>query len=62
MSLSEFQGKLYAYKVFMASVQQEIDSGERKGVDRKWKTPNPAKTVIGWFERRVIRGEFKRRA
>lgn len=62
MSLDEYKGAAYAVRTWMREAQAEIDAGTRKGAAVKWKRANPAKTVIGWFERRVLRGEFRRRA
>lgn len=53
---------VWAFQQLMTAAQGEIDRGERAGARRIWKTANPAKVTIGWFERRVLRGEFKRTA
>ena len=62
MSLDEYRGTAYAVRELMRMAQADIDSGERKGATVKWKKANPAKTAIGWFRRRLLRGEFRRRA
>lgn len=60
MSTDEYRGSAWAFKRLMRQAQDEIDRGERSGARRIWKTANPAKVCIGWFERRVLRGEFKK--
>lgn len=60
MSFQDFKGAAYAFREFNRMAQADIDSGTLKPARRIWKTANPAKVCIGWFERRVIRGEFKK--
>lgn len=62
MSRAEYRGSAWAVQQLMEAVQREIDRGERKGVTVRFRKANPAKTVIGWFRRRLIRGEFRIRA
>lgn len=62
MSLDEYKGSAWAVRELMRQAKAEIDAGERTGVTRLWKTANPAKVHIGWFRRRILRGEFRRRA
>lgn len=62
MSLDHFKGSAWAVRELMKASKAEIDRGERKGVTRLWKTANPAKVTIGWFRRRILRGEFRKRA
>lgn len=62
MSLNDHRGYIWAMRELHQQVQDEIDRGERKGATVKWKTANPAKTMIGWFRRRILREEFRKRA
>ncbi len=63
MSLNDCRGRVYAFREFFRAAQRDIDEGgEVKAARVIAKTPNPAKTHIGWFRRRLLRGEFRRRA
>jgi hypothetical protein len=62
MSLDDYKGAAYVFRRLMREAQAEIDRKERKGATVRWKMPNPAKTMIGWAKRRLLRGEFRRRA
>lgn len=62
MSLSDHRGAAYYIRQLMQQAQAEIDRGERAGATVKWKTANPAKVAIGWFQRRLLRREFRKRA
>lgn len=66
MSRAEFRGSAWAVQQLMDAAQRDIDeSSVEKGAIRsavvKWKRPHPAKVVMGWFQRRVSRGEFQKR-
>lgn len=62
MSLDAHKGSAWAVRELMRKAEADILAGERKGVTRLWKTANPAKVTIGWFKRRLLRGEFRTRA
>lgn len=62
MSLKDHKGTAWAFAQLMAESKREIEAGERKGATTLHAKPNPAKTHIGWFKRRLLRGEFRRRA
>ena len=62
MSLKDHKGSAYAFGALMQQAQDEIDAGLRKGVTVKFKTADWSKTKIGWFRRRLLRGEFRRKA
>lgn len=51
------------WRAFMQKVAAEIAAGEGdiKPARIIEKKPNPAKIHIGWFHRRVLRGEFRKR-
>ncbi len=52
----------WAFKQLMAQAQKDIDAGTSAPAVVKFKAANPAKVCIGWFKRRLLRGEFRRRA
>jgi hypothetical protein len=60
MSRAHFKGSSYAFAKWMQDCAEEISRGERKGVTVIYPKPHP-KTAIGWFRRRLLRGEFKKR-
>lgn len=60
MSFDDHRETAWAYRELMRKAQAEIDAGERKGATVKFKTAHP-KVKIGWFKRRVLRGEFRKR-
>lgn len=62
MSLEVHRGAAWAFHQLMKQAQADIDRGERKGADRKWRTANPAKVGISWAKRRLLLGEFRKRA
>ena len=62
MSLSDFRESAHAFRELMRQAEREIQDGQRKGATVLYRKANPAKTVIGWFKRRLLRGEFRRRA
>lgn len=62
MSLDDSRGAAWAFRELMREAQAEIDRGERQGVTWEWRKANPARTMIGWAKRRLLRGEFRRRA
>lgn len=62
MSCDEYKGAAWAFRELMREAEKDIASGERKGATVKFKGPNLAKIHIGWFRRRLLRGEFRRRA
>ena len=62
MSRAEYRGAAYAIQQLMESAKRDIDSGARKGATVLHAKSNPAKTHIGWFKRRILRGEFRKRA
>lgn len=62
MSLKDFRGAAYAFAQWNQQVKDEIARGERKGATVLHKWPNKAKTEIGWFKRRLLLGEFRKRA
>lgn len=59
----EPRGSYYAFKAFMRAVAKDIElgQGEIPPATVKWKTAHP-KIHIGWFKRRLLRGEFRKRA
>jgi hypothetical protein len=59
-SLNDHRGSAWAVRELMRQAQAEIDREERKGADRRWPKAHP-RVTIGWFHRRILRGEFKRR-
>ena len=62
MSLEEYKGAAYFIRELMRAAERDCaDGGEVKPARRLWKRPHPAKTAIGWFEARVLRGEFRRK-
>ena len=61
-SLDHFRGAAWAVRALMEKAAAEIKSGERKGATVLYRKANPAKTAISWMKRRVLRGEFRRRA
>lgn len=61
MSLDDHRGSVWAFRELMRQAQADIDQRERQDAMRRWPRVHP-KVAIGWFERRVLRGEFKRRA
>ena len=38
MSAADFKGAVYAFQRFMQDAQREIDTGARKGADRRYAT------------------------
>ena len=63
MSMDECRGAAYVFRELMKQAQHDIDhGGEVKPARVIAKTANPAKVTIGWFKRRILRGEFRRRA
>lgn len=62
MSLADHKGAAFAFRTWMQQSAEEITRGERKGATVLYRKANPARVVIGWMKRRVIRGEFRRRA
>lgn len=58
MSFDDHRGVAWAYRELMRGAQDEIARGERRGARRLWLKPHP-KLTIGWFKRRVLRGEFR---
>jgi hypothetical protein len=51
-----------AFQTLMQRTKEAIDIGELSPPRVIFKTPNRAKTHIGWFRRRLLRGEFRSRA
>lgn len=63
MSMDDFRGSAFYFRELMRQAQADINTGgEIKKARVIAKTANPAKTSIGWFKRRLLRGEFRRRA
>lgn len=59
----EPQETVFAFKALMQSAADEIAAGgELKPARVIDKGPNLAKVHIGWFKRRLLRGEFRSRA
>lgn len=56
-------GHLDAWQELNRRVQADLQNGEGeiKPVRIIAKQANPARVHIGWFHRRVLRGEFKKR-
>lgn len=57
-------GRTAAIAALMQSVADDLKAGtgDIKPARVIAKTPNPAKVHIGWFKRRLLRGEFRKRA
>lgn len=54
MSRADFRGAAYALQKLMEAAQDEIDRGERKGVQRVYPRPDRSKVTIWrpwWFTR-----------
>ncbi len=61
--MKEPRESAWAFRELMAKAAEDIASGgEVKPAKVLHKTANPAKTHIGWFRRRLLRGEFRTRA
>lgn len=58
-SLDDYKGSAWAIRELWRQAQRDLDSGRDKPARKVYARPNPAKTMIGWFKRRVLRGEFQ---
>lgn len=63
VSTRDFKGSAHWVKTLMAQAAKDIaEGGEIKAAKVLNKGPNLAKVHIGWLKRRLLRGEFRRRA
>ncbi len=69
MSIADHKGAAYAFRELMRAAERDIAKagadvkpGDIKPARIVAKRPDLKKTHIGWFKRRLLRGEFRRRA
>lgn len=62
MSLDDFKGEAWLVRKWMREAEQDIKDGTLKPARILCKGPDLRKTFVGWMKRRILRGEFRKRA
>lgn len=61
MSLDDFKGAAHAFRTFMQAAQQDIDTGARKGAERRFEKADGRQRVM-WPQRlRLLQAARRRR-